>query len=146
MGPRMQQSRQNHGCFPIYTNNIVTEIVVVGGKCWDIFEIGIPNCEFQNFKLKSTEILNIAAMTWSQGPDFPYDVYYNKGVTSIQDEFLGYSIGGYGRRSGSYIQKEIMGLKKTNGRLEWVSAGNMTEGRYDHSAIKAPRSLTPFCK
>ena len=70
---------------------------------------------------------------------------YENNCSGNQDEFLGYSIGGFGRRSGSYYQTEIMGLKKTNGRLEWVSAGSMTEGRYSMSAIKAPRSLTPFC-
>ena len=139
----MQQARQDHGCFSIYTNNTVTEIVVVGGYCRDYNGNDIPNCD--KGRINSTEILSLADMTWSHGPDFPYEVYNNKGVTSIQDEFLGYSIGGFGRRSGSYYQKEIMGLKKTNGRLEWVSAGSMTEGRYSMSAIKAPRSLTPFC-
>ena len=134
----MQQSREYHGCFPIYTNNIITEIVVVGGSCWDFFEAGVPNCERKNSKLKSTEILSIATMTWSHGPDYPYDIYLPRGVTSIQDEFLGYSVGGYGHQ-------DIMGLKKTNGRLEWVSAGTLTEYRAHFSAVKAPRSLTPFC-
>ena len=136
----MQQSRESHGCFPIYTNNIITEIVVIGGNCWDIFEAGVPNCGWENRKLKSTEILSIATMTWSRGPDFPYVISMSKGVTSIQDGFLGYSVGGYGEG-----RNKIVALKKTNGRLEWVSAGTMTENRSHHSAVKAPRSLTPFC-
>ena len=86
-------------------------------------------------------------MTWSHGPDFPYETYNNEGVATIQDEFLGYIVGGFkSHKGGGEGLKEIMGLKKTNGRLEWVSAGNMTEGRYSMSAIKAPRSLTPFCR
>ena len=93
--------------------------------------------------MNATEILSLSDMTWSHGPDFPYDIYFNRGVTSNQDDILGYSVGGSARR-GKY-QKEIMGLKKSNGRLEWVSVGNMTEGRYSASAIKAPRSLTPSC-
>ena len=138
----MQQARTYHGCFSIYTNNIVTEIVVVGGSCRD-YSGTIPNCDSN--RINSTEILSLSDMTWSYGPDFPYEIRENKGVTSIQDEFLGYSVGGYGTRSGYGRQKEIMGLKKTNGSLEWVSAGNMNEGRSSHSAIKAPRSLTPSC-
>ena len=132
----MQQARQDHGCFSIYTNNTVTEIVVVGGYCRDYNGNDIPNCD--KGRINSTEILSLADMTWSHGPDFPYEIHHNKGVTSIQDEFLGYSVGGYGHQ-------DIMGLKKTNGRLEWVSAGSMTQGRNSMSAIKAPRSLTPFC-
>ena len=113
---------------------------MVGGYCRDDSNT-IPNCDRR--RLSSTEILNLSDMTWSPGPDFPYDIYLNKGVTSIQGDILGYSVGGTARR-GRY-QKEIMGLKKSNGHLEWVSVGNMTEGRYSHSAVKAPRSLTPSC-
>ena len=135
----MQQARQSHGCFSIYTNNTITEIAVVAGTCR-----GDPNCG-DSLITNSTEILSLADMTWSYGPDFPYEIYNNKGVTSIQDEFLGYSIGGFNVKNEPSYQKEIMGLKKTNGRLEWVSAGSMTEGRYSVSALKAPRSLTPLC-
>ena len=140
----MQQARYYHGCFPVYTNNIITEIVVVGGYCRD-YSNTIPNCDKN--KMNSTEILSLADMTWSHGPDFPFELYNNKGVTGLEDEgYLGYSIGGYGTRTGWGSQNEIMGLQKSNGRFQWVTAGSMSEPRYSHTAIKTPRSLTPSCR
>jgi len=96
--------------------------------------------------MNSTEILSIANMTWSTGPDFPYEIYNNQGVTGLQDGYLGYNIGGYGTQTGWGSQKEIMGLQKSNGRFQWVSVGSMSEPRYSHAAIRAPRSLTPWCR
>ena len=97
-------------------------------------------------RLNSTEILSIETMTWSDGPDYPYQVYGNKGVTSDQNDYLGYIVGGAGNPNGGYrYQNEIMGLQKSNGRLEWVSVGDMTSPRAYHSAIRVSVSLIPSC-
>ena len=85
-------------------------------------------------------------MTWSTGPDLPYGTEMSRGVTGLEDGYLGYNIGGFGTRNGRESQKEIIGLQKSNGRYQWVSVGSMSEPRYSHAAIKAPRSLTPWCR
>ena len=144
----MRLARKNHGCFSIYTNNTVTHVVVVGGGCQDMTG---NDSDCQNGTRKSTEILSIANMTWSDGPEFPYHITQNKGVTSVQDDYLGYSIGGlengYGNTENQNFgeKKEIMGLEKSNGRLKWVSVGNITTPRFSHAAVKAPMSLLSSC-
>ena len=142
----MKLARKNHGCFSIYTNNIVTHVVVVGGSCQDMTG---NDSDCRNGTRKSTEILSLANMTWSDGPEFPYHITQSKGVTSVQDDYLGYSIGGlengYGNAENYGEKKEIMGLEKSDGRLRWVFVGNMTTPRFLHAAVKAPMSLFPSC-
>ena len=150
-GPPMRQARWDHGCFSVYTNNVVTQIIVVGGVCWGRND---PDCPWGSPYLKSTEILNIADMTWTSGPDFPYGIDGNRGATGIQDGYLGYSIGGVKEVDGEGSDAlEIMGLQNSNEGLRWVSVGELngeepgaenarSEG---HSARKVPMSLIPSC-
>ena len=119
--------------------------MVVGGFCWTGDYPADPDCPIGK-TLKSTEILNLATMTWSDGPEFPYNITQNDGATSIKNSYLGYSIGGSAEKDGrSFISKEIMGLITFNGSLSWVRVENMIRPRLDHTAVKVPLSIIPEC-
>ena len=149
----MRIGRINHGCFSIYTNNIVTHVVVVGGTCssYDFEGNEVNDTDCRNGTRKSTEILSLADMSWSDGPEYPYHVTHSKGVTSDQEKYLGYCTGGLENAYGNAEQNnfgennDIIGLEKSNGRLRWVFVGNMTTPRFLHAAVKAPMSLFPSC-
>ena len=118
--------------------------MVVGGYCWT-GDSDDSDCPIGK-TLKSIEILNLATMTWSDGPDFPYNIAHNDGATSIQDGYLGYSIGGLGEMDGrTFMSKGIMGLESSNGSLRWVPVGNMIRPRLDHTAVKVSLSIIPEC-
>ena len=141
----MRKSRYNHGCFPIYKNNVITDIVVVGGTCQTHVDQD-PECSKNHGFLNSSEVLSLVDMTWSNGPDLPYTSVGNQGVPSIQDDYLGYSIGGEGRTvDGRWWDRyqEVWGLKKSDGILEWDFVTNMTIKRSYHSAVKVPISMIP---
>ena len=76
---------------------MITNVVVMGG--------------YDSARLTSTEILDVATMSWTTGPNLPVAVYYNRGVTSETGNYLGFSTGGsiFGEK---FIK--IYGLKETN--------------------------------
>ena len=105
-----------------------------------------PDCSKNYGFLNSSEVLSLSDMTWSNGPDLLYTCEGNQGVSSIQDDYLGYSIGGEGRSvDGRFWDRyqEIWGLKKSNGTLKWIFVTNMTIKRSYHSAVKVPVSMIP---
>ena len=128
-GPRLLTPRARHGCFHIKYNNIVTQIVVMGG-------VG-------SAPLSSTEVLDVSTMTWSIGPPLPTSFYDNRGVQSVDDSYLGFSTGGYGN---SKRQNQIIGLKRTNKDFySWEYVHSMTTPRNAHSVVNAPGSFLPNC-
>lgn len=128
-GPRLSNKRYDHGCFSIKDNNMITEIVVMGG--------------YDSGRLSSTEILDVNSMTWTTGPALPISVYGNKGVQSEVGPYLGFSTGGVGN---GQVQRKIFGLKKTNGNsFKWKEVHSMTTGRWVHSVVNVPKSLLPNC-
>ena len=128
-GPRLSIKRHDHACFSVKENNMITEIVVMGG--------------YGSGRLSSTEILDVNSMTWRTGPSLPFSVYSNRGVQSEVGPYLGFSIGGEGN---SQRQRKIFGLKKSNGNnVKWEEVHGMTTGRMYHSVVNAPKSLLPNC-
>lgn len=75
-----------------------------------------------------------------------YSVFGNSAVSSYQRDYLGFSLGGYGVKNGRWgYRNDILGLKKSNGSLIWVSVGNMATSRHQHTAVNAPQSSIPSC-
>ena len=108
---------------------MVSNVVVMGG--------------YESDRLTSTEILDVATMTWTTGPDLPIPVYDNRGVTSATGPYLGFSTGGNcdGRRC-----REIFGLKETSQNVyTWEEVHSMTTGRTAHHVVNAPKSILPNC-
>ena len=129
-GPRLSNKRYDHGCFSIKDNNMITEIVVMGG--------------YGSGYLSSTEILDVNSMTWRTGPALPISVSSNKGVQSEVGPYLGFSTGGSDWRG--QVQNKICGLRKTNGiSFKWEEVHSMTTARLGHSVVNAPKSLLPNC-
>ena len=130
-GPSLLRARQNHGCFSIKDNNVVTHIVVMGGAGY----------------LSSSEILDVNTMTWATGPPLPVPVNVNRGVESVDGTYLGFSTGGNGRHGNRVLREsKILGLKKTSENVYfWEEVHSMTTARNTHSIVNAPNSLLPNC-
>ena len=129
-GPSMRLKRSYHGCFSVKTNNTITEIYVIGG----IIQ--------QSGAAVSTEVLNVQNLTWSDGPSLPFGMYGLKAVASVQDEYVGFVVGGNG--NGEPLNT-IFGLKKSNKNLSWIEIGRTNMMRYHHAVVNAPLYLMPFC-
>ena len=92
--------------------------------------------------MNSTEILNVGDMTWSFGPNLPIGVNQNAGVESVDDSYLGFSVGGHRNHYGVF--KEIYGLQNTKENvLKWVKFGEMDENRHSHTVANVPWLLLP---
>jgi len=91
--------------------------------------------------MKSTEVLNVNDLTWSDGPDLPIGIYGNAGVESNDNQYLGFSVGGY----NSGYKNTIYGLQKSGDNLKWVTFQSMNEPRYYASAVNVPTTLLTFC-
>ena len=122
---------------------MITKIVVMGGFC-----SGVNGYVTHS----STEILDVNTMTWGIGPNLPIDVFDHKGVQSVSETYLGFSIGGYCSKlrsckdGYSKAQSKIFGLKKTNENVYvWEEVHNMTTARWSHSVVNAPKNLLPNC-
>ena len=123
----MKAARGNHGCFSVKQNGKVAKVYVFGGY---------PG------PLSSTEVLNVNDLTWSKGPDLPIALSGNDGAESFHDDYLGFSVGGWG--NAKYL-KTIFGLQKTAGSERWIQVQSMTEARQFHTVVNTPSSLLPFC-
>ena len=121
----MKKARREHGCFSVKQNGNVSNVYVFGG-------IGAK---------KSTEVLNVTDLTWSDGPDLPIGMYGNAGVESNDSQYLGFSVGGY----SSGYKNTIYGLQKSGENEKWVAFKSMNEPRYSASAVNVPSSLLSFC-
>ena len=134
-GPRLSTARHFNGCFHIKDNNVITQIVVMGGQNYG---------SNGSRSLSSTEILDVNIMTWRVGPLLPISVYGNKGVISLSGTYLGFSTGG--RDGNNQFLTRIYGLKKTSENVyTWDEVHSMTTARQVHSVENAPRSLLPNC-
>ena len=122
----MKKERGYHGCFSVKENGNVSNVYVFGGN---------PG------PMSSTKVLNVNDLTWSDGPDLPIGIYGNAGVESNDNQYLGFSVGGY--NSGS--KNTIYGLQKSGDNLKWVTFQSMNEPRYYTSAVNVPSTLLSFC-
>ena len=153
----MKKVRFNHGCFSVKQNGNVSNVYVFGGY---------PG------PMKSTEVLNVNDLTWSDGPDLPIGVHGNAGVESNDNQYLGFSVGGTtlvrnGRRRYQHTntrtkyqyqehqyqehnirysyKNTIYGLQKSGENEKWIAFKSMNEPRYLASAVNVPSSLLTFC-
>ena len=126
----MRTARQNFGCFQIMENNIVTNVVVMGGNNYD-------------GKLSSAEMLDVKTMKWQNLPNLPFEVYYNEGVESVVGPYIGFSIAGQSD-SNSY-ERRIVGLKKDGKNYRWQQVNSLSSGRYGPASVNAPSSMVPSC-
>ena len=70
--------------------------------------------------MKSTEVLNVNDLTWSDGPDLPIGMYSNAGVESNDNQYLGFSVGGFsdaGTQEEDPNMNTIYGLQKSGENL-----------------------------
>ena len=125
----MRLKRAGHGCFSVKTNNTIKEIYVIGGSTQQDYS-------------SSTEVLNVQNLTWSDGPSLPFGMYGLKAVASVQDEYIGFVVGG--NTKGGPLNT-IFGLKKSNKNLSWIEIGRMNMTRFDHTVVNAPLSLMTSC-
>ena len=121
----MKKVRFNHGCFSVKQNGNVSNVYVFGGTG----------------AMKSTEVLDVNDLTWSDGPDLPIGIYGNAGVESNDNQYLGFSVGGY----NGGCKNTIYGLQKSGDNLKWVTFQSMNEPRHYASAVNVPSSLLSFC-
>ena len=129
-GPVMGTARQNHGCFHIMENNIVTNVVVMGGDNYD-------------GRLSSAEMLDVRTMKWQNLPNLPIKVNYNEGVESVVEPYLGFTIGGYS--TSSTYERRIIGLKKEGKNYRWQQVNSLSTGRYGPASVNPPSSMVPSC-
>ena len=73
-GPSLNKARYWHGCARVNDNSTV----VVGGY------------NSVDGYLKSTEILRIGDLEWTNGPDLKEEVRYNKVVLSNRNDYIAY--------------------------------------------------------
>ena len=123
-GPALNQARYRHGC--ARTSN--GSIIVAGGK-------------YNSKSLKSTEILKMGDLEWTNGPDLKEKVQLNEVVMSRTKDYIAYSIGGWNYDGES---SEIYGL--TSDMNEWKFLDNMNEPRYWGSAVNIPFNMIPWCE
>ena len=94
-------------------------------------------------QLSSTEVLDVNTMTWRVGPPLPISVESNRGVPSVEGNYLGFSTGGYGN---GQRHSKIYGLKETSKDVyTWEEVQSMTTARSYHSVVNAPKTLLPNC-
>ena len=122
----MKKARRLHGCFSVKQNGNVSKVYVFGGY---------PG------PMRSTEVLNVNDLTWSDGPDLPIGMYGNAGVESNDNQYLGFSVGGY----NSGYKNTIYGLQKSGENQKWVAFKSMNEARRYASVVNVPSSLLSFC-
>ena len=122
----MKKARQSHGCFAVKQNGNVSKVYVFGGY---------PG------PMRSTEVLNVNDLTWSDGPDLPIEVYGNAGVESNDNQYLGFSVGG----GNNGYKDTIYGLQKSGQNQKWVAFQSMNEAREYASVVNVPSSLLTFC-
>lgn len=122
----MKNARYHHGCFSVKQSGNVSNVYVFGGSG----------------SMKSTEVLNVNDLTWSDGPDLPIGMHGNAGVESNDNQYLGFSVGGY---SGGIIKNTIYGLQKSGENQKWVAFISMNDPRYFSSVVNVPSSLLTFC-
>ena len=123
----MKKLRHGPGCFSVKQNGNVSNVYVFGGD---------PG------PMRSTEVLNVNELTWSDGPDLPIGMYGNAGVESDNNQYLGFSVGG---RNNDGYKNTIYGLQKSGGTQKWVAFKSMNEARYFASVVNVPSSLLTFC-
>ena len=122
----MKKARRLHGCFSVKQNGNVSKVYVFGGY---------PG------PMKSTEVLNVNDLTWSDGPDLPIGMHGNAGVESNDNQYLGFSVGGY----NNGYKNTIYGLQKLSQNQKWVAFQSMNEARNYASVVNVPSSLLTFC-
>ena len=133
----MKKLRYWPGCFSVKQNGDVSKVYVFGGK---------PRAK--GFWRKSTEVLNVNDLTWSDGPDLPIGMYGNAGVESNDNQYLGFSVGGSidnGAQEEDPSKNTIYGLQKSGGDQKWVEFKSMDEPRNYASVVNVPSSLLTFC-
>ena len=126
----MKKARRLHGCFSVKQNGNVSKVYVFGGY---------PG------PMKSTEVLNVNDLTWSDGPDLPIGMYANAGVESNDNQYLGFSVGGKNSNSQEWYTNQIYGLQKLGQNKKWVEFKSMNEARSFASVVNVPSSLLTFC-
>ena len=123
-GPSLNKARYWHGCARVNDNLII----VLGG------------CNSVDGDLKSTEILKIEDLEWTNGPDLKEGVISNGVVKSNGKDFIAYSIAGIiGEQTCSY---DTYGLRSD--RNEWELIDFMNEPRCLGSALNVPLNLIPW--
>ena len=125
----MKKARQWHGCFAVKQNGNVSKVYVFGGD---------PG------PMRSTEVLNVNDLTWSDGPDLPIGMYSNAGVESNDNQYLGFSVGGYNVLARGY-KNTIYGLQKSSQNQKWVAFEYMNAARKYASVVNVPSCLLTFC-
>ena len=98
--------------------------------------------------MKSTKVLNVNDLTWSDGPNLPIGMYENAGVESNDNQYLGFSVGGSidnGAQEEDPSKNTIYGLQKSGGNQKWVEFKSMDEPRNYASVVNVPSSLLTFC-
>ena len=129
----MKKLRHGPGCFSVKQNGNVSNVYVFGGY---------PG------PMKSTEVLNVNDLTWSDGPNLPIGMYENAGVESNDNQYLGFSVGGSidnGAQEEDPSKNTIYGLQKSGGNQKWVEFKSMDEPRNYASVVNVPSSLLTFC-
>ena len=122
----MKKVRRGPGCFSVKQNGNVSNVYVFGGE---------PGTK------QSTEVLNVNDLTWSDGPDLPMGITGNAGAESNDNQYLGFSVGGY----NSGYKNTIYGLQKSGEIQKWVAFKSMNEPRDHASVANVPSSLLTFC-
>ena len=136
-GPNMRSVRHRHGCFSAKEQDSVSRVYVFGG---------INGPTIYGPLLSSTEILNVNDLTWSNGPSLPFKLGNNAGVPSLDDQYKGFSVGGYTEEGFQPRHLEnIYGLQTSNGNHRWVDVGSMNWSRTAFAVVNAPLSLLPSC-
>ena len=129
-GPSLNKARRGHGCTRIRNDSII----VAGG--WHTGQNKIRR------RSKTTEILKIGDLAWTNGPDLKEGVYLNEVVKSNGDYYIAYSLGGY--PGWDDVSDKIYGLRRD--RNEWQLVDRLNEPRYQGSALNIPLSLIPWCE
>ena len=83
-GPSLNTARYFHGCVRVKDDSII----VVGGYT------GYTGYDYTDI-LKSTEILKIGDLEWTNGPDLEVGVRNNEVVSSYGEDYIAYNMGGY---------------------------------------------------
>ena len=144
----MKMARSYHGCFSVKEQGNISKVYVFGGS--DGTVDGSSDGGIDGTLTSSTEVLNVSNLTWSDGPSLPNAMAGNTGLESVDEQFLGFSIGGY-RQLGpitwsNYMhQHSIFGLQNSGGNQRWVYVGRMKSSRSFPTAVNAPSSLTFNC-
>ena len=125
-GPILNKARLWHDCTRLNDNSII----VVGGFNSD------------NGYLKSTEVLKIGDLEWTNGPDLKTELVLTKIVKSNGRDFIAYSIAGL--IVGQNCSDDIYGLRSD--RNEWELIDIMNTPHCLGSALNVPLDLIPWCE